>query len=78
MIYLVAYDKKHETRRTDGSSRGLLFIEGRDGLVLDQMIALVTDVTEGDFEESSVEIIGQKDWDAAKIKIPGITFHKLS
>jgi hypothetical protein len=46
-------------------------------LGLEKVVALVKGLTEGDFEESSVEIIGQKAWDAAKIKHPRIKFHKL-
>jgi hypothetical protein len=55
----------------------LLFIEAEDRLALDKVIALVKKLTAGDFEESSVEIIGQKAWDAAKIKHPRIKFYRL-
>jgi hypothetical protein len=46
-------------------------------LGLDRVVTLVDALTEGNFEESSVEIIGQKAWDAARIKHPRIKFHKL-
>jgi len=46
-------------------------------LALDKVIALLRELTVNDLEETTVEIIGQKNWDAAKIKTPGIRFHKL-
>jgi hypothetical protein len=78
MIYLATYHRKSEFRPPSHKSRSLIFIEAEDKLALDRVIALVKNLTQGDFEESSVEIIGQKAWDTAKIKHPRIKFHKLS
>jgi hypothetical protein len=77
MIYLATYNGKSEIQHPRRTSKSLLFIEAEDRLALDKVIALVKKLTAGDFEESSVEIIGQKAWDAAKIKHPRIKFHKL-
>jgi hypothetical protein len=77
MIYLATYSRKSEIQHLRSKSKSLLFIEAGDRLALDKVIALVKKLTEGDFEESSVEIIGEKPWDAAKIKHPRIKFHKL-
>jgi hypothetical protein len=73
MIYLATYNRKIGIAQ----ARQLIFIEAGDRLGLDQVVALIGTLTEGNFEESSVEIIGQKAWDAAKVKHPRITFHKL-
>jgi hypothetical protein len=77
MIYLATYSRKSEIQHLRSKSKSLLFIEAGDRLALDKVIALVKKLTEGDFEESSVEIIGEKAWDATKIKHPRIKFHKL-
>jgi hypothetical protein len=77
MIYLATYHRKNEIPQTYYKSSSLLFIEAEDRLALHKVVALVEKLTEGDFEESSVEIIGQKDWNAAEIKHPRIKFHKV-
>ena len=77
MIYLATYNRQSEIQHLRSKSRSLLFIDAGERLPLEKVIALVTKLTEGDFEESSVEIIGEKAWDAAKIKHPRIKFHKL-
>jgi hypothetical protein len=77
MIYLVNYNKKSQIQHSDRKSKGLIFIEAGGCLALDKIIALLRELTVNDLEESSVQIIGQKNWDAAKIKTPGIRFHKL-
>jgi len=77
MIYLATFNKKSRFRQPQHKQRSLIFIEAEDRLGLEKVVALVKGLTEGDFEESSVEIIGQKAWDAAKIKHPRIKFHKL-
>ena len=77
MIYLATYNRKSEIQGLSSKSKSLLFIDAEGRLALEKVIALVKRVTEGDFEESSVEIIGEKAWDAAKIRHPQIKFHKL-
>ena len=77
MIYLATFSRKSKIHQLHRKSKGLLFIEAEDRLVLDKVIALVKKLTAGDFEESSVEIIGEKAWDAACIKHPRIKFHRL-
>lgn len=76
MIYLATYNRKSEIQHLRSKSKSLLFIDAGESLALEKVIALVKKITEGDFEESSVEIIGEKAWDAAKIKHPRIKFHK--
>ena len=77
MIYLATFSRKTKIPQLHRTSKGLLFIEAEDRLALDKVIALVKELTEGDFEESSVEIIGEKAWNAASIKHPQIKFHRL-
>jgi hypothetical protein len=77
MIYLATFNKKSRLRHSQHKRRSLIFIEAEDKLGLERVVALVRGLTEGDFEESSVEIIGQKAWDAAKIRHRWIKFHKL-
>lgn len=77
MIYLATFDRKNEIKRLPSKSKRLLFIDAGERLALEKVIALVKKLTEGDFEESSVEIIGEKAWDAAKIRHPKIKFHKI-
>jgi hypothetical protein len=77
MIYLATFSRKNKIPQLQRKSKGLLFIEAKDRLALDKVIALVKQLTAGDFEESSVEIIGEKAWDSAKINHPRIKFHKL-
>jgi hypothetical protein len=77
MIYLATYNRKIGIAQSQRNARQLIFIEAGDRLGLDQVVALIGTLTEGNFEESSVEIIGQKAWDAAKIKHPRIKCHKL-
>jgi hypothetical protein len=77
MIYLATFNKKSRFRHPQHKRRSLIFIEAEDRLGLEKVVALVRALTEGDFEESSVEIIGQKAWDTAKIKHPWIKFHRL-
>ena len=77
MIYLATYNRRSEIQRLGSKSKDLLFIEAEEKLPLEKIIALVKKLTEGDFEESSVEIIGEKAWAAAQIKHPQIKFHKI-
>ena len=77
MIYLAIYNRTSEMAQSQPNARQLIFIEAGDRLRRDQVVALVGPLTEGNFEESSVEIIGQKAWDPAKIKHPRIKLHKL-
>ena len=58
MIYLATYNRRSEIQRLRSKSKGLLFIDAEEKLPLEKVIALVKKLTEGDFEESSVEIIG--------------------
>jgi hypothetical protein len=75
MIYLATYNRKSEIEPC--KAKHLIFIEAGDRLGLDRVIALVGTLTDGNFEESSVEIIGRKSWDTAQIRHPRIRFHKL-
>ena len=77
MIYLATFSRKSKIPHLHRKSKGLLFIEAEDRLALDKVIALVKKLTAGDFEESSVEIIGEKAWDPANIKHPKIKFYRL-
>jgi hypothetical protein len=58
-------------------SKRLIFIEAEDRLALDKVIALINKLTEGDLEESSVEIIGQRVYDSKTISNPLVTFYRV-
>ena len=78
MIYLATYNhKRRQVQHSDRKSKRLVFIEAEDRLALDKVIALIKKLTDDDLEEASVEIIGQKAYDAKKINNPLIKFHKL-
>lgn len=77
MIYLATYNKTSEIQQRQRNTKHLIFIEASDRLGLDRVVALVGTLTAGNFEASSVEIIGQKAWDPAQIKHPRIQFYKL-
>ena len=77
MIYLATYNQKGQMQRCQPNTKHLIFIEAGDRLGLDRVVALIGTLTAGNFEASSVEIIGQKAWDASQIKHPRIKFHKL-
>jgi hypothetical protein len=77
MIYLATFSRKSKIPQLHRKSKGLLFIEAEDRLALDKVIALVKKLTAGDFDESSVEIIGEKAWDPANVKHPKIKFYRL-
>jgi hypothetical protein len=72
MIYLATYNRRSEIQHLGSKSKGLLFIDAEEKLPLEKVITLVKKLTAGDFEESSVEIIGEKAWDTAQIKHPQI------
>ena len=76
MIYLVTYYKKSIASQDHRPPKGLIFIESRN-LVLDKVVFLLKGLTADDIEESSIETIGQKDWEAGKIDSPGVMFYKL-
>ena len=77
MIYLAAFNRKSEIQRPRSKAKRLLFIDAGERLALAKVIALVSQLTDGDFEESSVEIIGEKAWNAREITHPQIRFHKI-
>ena len=77
MIYLVNYSKKSHIHNPETKPKSLIFIEARESLALNRVIGLLRKLTDEDLEESSVEIIGQKSWDTAKINTRGIRFYKL-
>jgi hypothetical protein len=77
MIYLATYSKTRKFQQWQRKTRHLIFVEACDRLGLDRVVDLIGALTEGNFEASSVEIIGQKAWDAAQITHPRIKFHKL-
>ena len=73
MIYLVTYD---ETRYYPNAKR-LILVESNVGLELQRVTRLVKMLTDGNFKAASVDIAGQKDWDATRIRHPDIRFYKL-
>ena len=73
MIYLVTYD---ETRYHPNAKR-LILVESNVGLELQRVTRLVKMLTDGNFNAASVDIAGQKDWNATQIRHPAIRFYKL-
>jgi hypothetical protein len=78
MIYLATYNSKSGIGQCQRKAKHLIFIEAGDRLGLDRVVALIGTLTNGNFEKSSVEIIGQKSWDTAQIRHPRIQVHKLN
>jgi hypothetical protein len=78
MIYLATYNSKSEIGQCQRKAKHLIFIEAGDRLGLDRVVALIGMLTDGNFEKSSVEIIGQKSWDTTQIRHPRIQVHKLN
>jgi hypothetical protein len=76
VIYLVTYYKNSVALQAHRPPKSLIFIESRD-LKLEKVIALLKELTADDLDESSVEIIANKDWDPATINSPGVRFYKL-
>ena len=52
MIYLATYNRKSEMLYS--KSKSLLFIDAKERLALEKVIALVKRITEGDFDEATV------------------------
>jgi hypothetical protein len=73
MLHLATYNKR--PWRTPLFQKRL-FVAAEDWLALDKVVAPVT-LPAGDFEESSVEIIGEKAWGGAKINHLCIKFFRL-
>lgn len=74
MIYLVTYD---ENRYHSRNAKRLILVESNLGLELERVTRLVKLLTDGNFAASSVDIAGQKDWDATRIRHPAIRLYKL-
>ncbi|MGB7946044.1 MAG: hypothetical protein WCH75_00030 [Candidatus Binatia bacterium] len=78
MIYLATYNhKKPRVQQADYKSKRLIFITAEDRLTLDKVVALIKKLTEGDLEESTVEIIGQRGYDPKTISNPLVTFYRV-
>jgi hypothetical protein len=74
MIYLVTYD---ENRYHSRNAKRLILVESNLGLELERVTRLVKLLTDDNFTASSVDIAGQKDWDATRIRHPAIRLYKL-
>ena len=74
MIYLVTYD---ETRFPDRSAKRLILVESLPGLEVQRVSNLVRMLTNSNVAAKTVEIAGQKDWDATRIRHPAIRLYKL-
>lgn len=75
MIYLVTYD---ENCYHDRNTKRLILVESDLGLEFERVTSLVRMLTDGKFTAASVEIAGQKDWDATRIRHPAIRLYKLA
>jgi len=74
MIYIVTYD---ETRYHSQNAKRLILVESNLGLGVERVTGLVRMLTDGNFEAASVEIAGQRDWDARRVRHPAIRSYKL-
>ena len=74
MIYIVTY---YETRYYSPKAKRLILVESNLGLELERVTGLVRMLTDGNFAAASVEITGQKDWDARRVRHPAIRSYKL-
>ena len=76
MIYLVTYYKKSIASQDHRPPKSLIFIESRN-LVLDKVASLLKQLTADNIDESSIEMIGRRDWEAGTRDSPGVRFYKL-
>jgi hypothetical protein len=74
MIYLVTYN---ENRFNNRNPKRLILVESDTLLEVERVTSLVKMLTDGNFTATSVEIAGQKDCEAARIKHPAIRIYKL-
>lgn len=74
MIYLVTYN---ETGFTDRTAKRLILVESLPGLEIQRVSNLVRMLTNSNVAAKTVEIAGQKDWDATRIRHPAIRLYKL-
>jgi hypothetical protein len=74
MIYLVTYD---ENRLHSQIAKRLILVESDRRLEVARVTSLVRMLTDGNFTATSVEIAGQKNCDATRIRHPAIRFYKL-
>jgi hypothetical protein len=74
MIYLVTYDENTFHNR---NAKRLILVESDRRLEVGRVISLVRMLTDGNFTAKSVEIAGQKDCDATRIRHPAIRLYKL-
>ena len=79
MIFLVTYKEAGKLPPPPRSTlKRLLFIESTDNLEMDKVVRLLRNITAGELEESSIELVGKRDWDPAQLKHPAVRLHKLS
>jgi hypothetical protein len=74
MIYIVTYD---ETRYHSQNAKRLILVESKLGLEVERVTGLVRMLTDGNFAADSVDIAGQRDWDARRVRHPAIRSYKL-
>lgn len=74
MIYIVTYD---ETRYHGQNAKRLILVESNLGLEVERVTRLVRMLTDNKFTPASVEIAGQRDWDARRVRHPAIRSYKL-
>jgi len=74
MVYLVTYDENQYHNR---NAKRLILVESNSGLEIERVTSLVKMLTDGKFTAASVEIAGQTNWDATRIRHPAIRLYKL-
>ena len=74
MIYLVTYD---ENRSHNLNAKRLILFESDRRLEVARATSLIRMLTDGNFTAKSVEIAGEKDCDATRIRNTAIRLYKL-
>ena len=78
MIYLATYNNmRRRVLDPEHKRKRIIFIETEDRLAIEKVVMLINNLTKGDLEESSVQIIGQRAYDSKTINNPLLTFYRL-
>lgn len=77
MIYLVTYVEHKTAGHHQPLAKRLILVEAEAALPFERTVGLVRMLTSGNFEESSVEVVGRRNWHLQQPIHPAIRLYKL-
>lgn len=77
MIYLVTYVEYPGRQHEQKMAKRLILVEAETSLPFQRTVDLIRMLTGGNFKESSVEIIGERNWQLRQPINPAIRLYKL-